>query len=80
MQYGWARLKVLHPDSGAYYGFALVDYAWGDPGDAILTGQKTLAGDMVDMVPDSGSLGLLATGAAGLQAWRERRSQAQTNP
>ena len=76
MQYGWARLKLLHPDAGAYYGFNLVDYAWGDPGDVVLTGQTSSAGEMVDNVTESGSVGLLALGAAGLLAWRKRRGQA----
>jgi MYXO-CTERM domain-containing protein len=52
-----------------------VDYAWGDPGDRIRTGQKTSSGNMVNTVTDSGSVGLLALGAAGLIAWRKRRRQ-----
>jgi hypothetical protein len=52
------------------------DYAWGDPGDTIRTGQISSAGDMVDTVTESGSVGLLALGAAGLIAWRKRRGQA----
>jgi hypothetical protein len=76
MQYGWARLKLVYPCCGAAYGFTLVDYAWGDPGDTIRTGQRSSAGDMVDTVTDSGSLGLLALGGAGLLAWRKRRGQA----
>ncbi len=74
---------VLAPYSGGpffetYFDmrFSLVDYAWGDPGDQIRAGQTSLAGDMVDAVPDSGSLGLLALGGAGLMAWRKRRGQA----
>ena len=52
------------------------DYAWGDVGDSIRTGQKSSSGDMVDTVTDSGSVGLLALGAAGLVAWRKPREQA----
>ncbi len=75
VQYGWARLRMPGPP---YFDmrFSLVDYAWGDPGDQIRAGQTSLAGDMVDAVPDSGSLGLLALGGAGLMAWRKRRGQA----
>jgi len=77
MQYGWARLKVFRPqDGGVYYGFSMLDYAWGDPGDTILAGQTSSAGDTVDTVTESGSLGLLALGGAGLLAWRKRRGQA----
>ncbi|PYK39506.1 MAG: hypothetical protein DME60_09710 [Verrucomicrobia bacterium] len=75
VQYGWARLRMPGPP---YFDmrFSLMDYAWGDPGDQIRAGQTSLAGDMVDAVPDSGSLGLLALGGAGLMAWRKRRGQA----
>ena len=72
-QYGWARVKTSGPPN---YRFRLIDYAWGDPGDRIRTGQKRSSGDMVDAVTESGSVGLLALGAAGLVAWRKRRGQA----
>ena len=72
VQYGWARVRTSGPPN---YRFILVDYAWGDPGDRIRTGQKTSAGNMVDAVTESGSVGLLALGAAGLVAWRKRREQ-----
>ena len=71
-QYGWARVQKSGPPP---YRFRLVDYAWGDPGDRIRTGQKSSSGDMVDAVTDSGSVGLLALGAAGLVAWRKRGGQ-----
>ena len=70
IQYGWARVKKSGPPD---YRFRLVDYAWGDPGDRIRTGQKTSSGNMVNTVTDSSSVGLLALGAAGLIAWRKRR-------
>jgi hypothetical protein len=72
-QFGWARVQKSGPP---LYRFRLVDYAWGDPGDRIRTGQKRSAGSMVDAVTESGSVGLLALGAAGLLAWRKRRGQA----
>ena len=74
MQYGWARVKLRSPPLGIAEGFMLVDYAWGDPGDTIITGQTSSNGDTVNAVPDSGSLGLLALGGTGLMAWRERRA------
>jgi hypothetical protein len=73
-QYGWARLRLSHPEVGAAEGFILVDYAWADSGDTIVTGQTSSAGDIVETTPDSGSLGLLALGHVGLQAWREGRA------
>ena len=71
LQYAWVRVK----DSGnPVHRFVLVDYAWGDPGDSLATGQKSSSPD--DVVTDSGSLGLLAVGAVGLLAWRKRRAKA----
>ena len=67
-QYGWVRLKFSGPNNA----FRLIDYAYADPGEPIRAGQT--ASD--DMVPEEGSLGGLALGAAGLMAWRKRRSRA----
>jgi PEP-CTERM motif len=64
LQYGWARLTMNGTASGNT--FTLVDYAWGDVGIALTTGQ----------IPEPGSLGLLALGGVGLMAWRKRRSKA----
>jgi hypothetical protein len=64
------------------------DYAWGDVGDQIKTGQRQLQEDETQVVPQAGkrpaavphanvqgSLGLLALGAVGLQTWRRSRSR-----
>jgi hypothetical protein len=64
-QYGWARLTVDGTPGNAY---TLVDYAYGDVGETIRTGQ------LVSAIPEPGSLGLLALGSVGLIAWRRRRS------
>ncbi len=65
IEYGWARVNMT---SGAPNNtFTLVDYAWANTGTPIRTGQTA--------VPEPGSLGLLAVGAAGLVLWRRRRSQ-----
>jgi len=64
VQYGWARLTM---NSGApLNSFTLNDFAWADVGQSIVTGQ----------IPEPGSLGLLALGAAGLVAWRKQRAKA----
>lgn len=70
IEYGWARVTM---DGAPGNSFKLVDYAWADPGTAIRTGQTSAA------VPEPGSLGLLAVGAAGLLAWRKRRANASAN-
>ena len=72
-QYGWVRIRWGGCPAN---NFIVKDYAWGDVGDRIRTGQRSSSGDVVDTVNESGSLGLLALGAAGLVAWRKRRKQA----
>jgi hypothetical protein len=71
-EFGWARIKTTGAPS---YEFILLDYAWADPGDSIQTGQKkSVATEQA--VSRSGSLGLLATGATGLKAWRQHKRAA----
>ena len=65
--YGWARIKTGGPDAA----YKLMDYAYGDVGDRIRAGQTSSN----EMVPEEGSLGWLALGAAGILAWRKRRSR-----
>ncbi|HEY1768831.1 MAG TPA: hypothetical protein VGG02_01070 [Chthoniobacterales bacterium] len=69
-QYGWVRVRKMADNS-----FIVMDYAWGDPGDAVTAGerQSSLA------LSGEGSLGWLATGAAGLTSWREARSAGRGN-
>ena len=74
-QYGWARIQT-RDDNNNHIHDVIKDYAWGDVGDVIRTGQTSSSGNMVNTVTDSGSVGLLALGAAGLVAWRKRRKQA----
>jgi hypothetical protein len=63
VQYGWVRITM---NGSPLNSFTMVDYAWADPGETILTGQ----------IPEPGSLGLLALGALGLVAWRKQRARA----
>jgi hypothetical protein len=72
-QYGWVRIATRRDLQGRLR-LIIEDYAWGDVGDAILTGQKqSLQPANAKSVP--GSLGLLAFGAQGLDAWRAERTQ-----
>jgi hypothetical protein len=70
-QYGWVRIQTRRdPNNRAHE--LIKDYAWGDVGDVILAGQKhSLEQGNADSV--SGSLGQLAFGAQGLDAWRTQR-------
>ena len=70
-QYGWVRIHTKL-DNNLHAHDLINDYAWGDVGDAIVTGQKhSLQPANANSVP--GSLGLLAFGAQGLDAWRTQR-------
>jgi MYXO-CTERM domain-containing protein len=69
-QYGWVRVKFANR-APIDYDFWLIDYAYADPGEPIRAGQTSSD----EMVPEEGSLGWLALGAAGVLAWRPRRSR-----
>jgi hypothetical protein len=64
VQYGWVRVRM---QGGHNHMFSVVDYAYGDPGEPVLAGQR---GPNMS-APALESLGGLALGAAGL-AWRRR--------
>lgn len=69
LHYGWARVRLT---GAPKYRFELVDYAWADPGEGLLTGQKR-SRRQAEATSKSGSLGLLAIGGAGLRAWRTQK-------
>jgi hypothetical protein len=72
-QYGWARIQTRNDNNNRIHD-VINDYAWGDVGDAILTGQKhSFQPASANSVP--GSLGLLAFGAQGLDVWRTQRPE-----
>jgi len=74
IQYGWARVRMSGQPENA---FRVVDCAYADPGEPIKAGQTSSD----EQVPDQGSLGGLALGAAGLLAWRKSRTRtAVRNP
>ena len=68
VQYGWARVSVRGPTLA---NFRVLDYAYADPGETILAGQKKSERHAGPVKEDS--LGALALGAAGVLAWRTRR-------
>ena len=71
-QYGWARIETKNPGNN-HTRDVIKDYAWGDVGEAISTGQtQSLQPANVYSVADS--LGLLAFGSQGLDAWRAQRT------
>ena len=73
-QYGWARIRTKDVIINGNHRIhdIIKDYAWGDVGDVILTGQtQSLQQSNANSV--SASLGLLAFGAQGLDAWRTQR-------
>lgn len=83
-QYGWVRIRWSGCNRND---FIVKDYAWGDVGDKIKTGQKHLKAEETQAAPTAnnvdagppadslGSLGLLALGAVGFQAWRAKRTE-----
>jgi hypothetical protein len=78
--YGWVRIRWSGCPADH---FVVKDYAWGDTGDQIKTGQRRLkdsaapaeTSDKTDapLAPAEGSIGLLALGAVGLLEWRKSR-------
>ena len=76
-QYGWARIETKR-DANYNAHETIKDYAWGDPGDVILTGQKH-SSESANANSVLGSLGQLAFGAQGLDAWRAQRTQNSTD-
>lgn len=67
IQYGWARINIK--EGGRSKTFTLVDYAYADPGERLMTGQTSEG----ILSAEEGSLGGLALGAVGLLAWRRSR-------
>jgi hypothetical protein len=68
VQYGWARLRVIgYP----FNRFTLVDYAYGDPGERVVAGQRQSIGS----APSLESLAGLALSATAVIAWRRRRAK-----
>ena len=63
VQYGWVRVRM---EGGHNHMFSIVDYAYGDPGEPVLAGQR----GPNTFAPELESLGGLALGAVGLLAWR----------
>lgn len=73
-QYGWARIQTKTNPPINDIQDVIKDYAWGDVGDVILTGQ-THSFQSTNATSVPGSLGLLAFGSQGVDAWRAQRTQ-----
>jgi len=65
-QYGWVRVKMLDDRKNMFW---VIDYAYGDPGEPVVAGQR----GSNTSAPELESLGGLALGASGLLAWRRRK-------
>jgi hypothetical protein len=74
-QFGWAR--ILGVDVFHHWRYEIKDYAWADPGERIVAGQRSST--ELGSVSEMGSLGLLAFGAQGLDAWRTQRRMPKCN-
>ena len=67
-QFGWAEVDLNGaPDNRGTF----VRYAYGMVGDTVFVGEQ---GGMV--IPEPGSLGMLALGSIGLMTWRRKRAAA----
>ena len=65
-QYGWARVRMLGLPDNKYF---VVDFAYADPGESIVAGQKTEPGLAMN------SLGGLAVGSATVADLRSRQGK-----
>jgi len=66
-QYGWARVHMAGKNEN--FAFKVLDYAYADPGEPIMTGQRSSS---LVQTPNEGALGVLALGAAGMALRRKR--------
>lgn len=71
MQYGWARVKAGGAPRNR---FIVRDFAWADPGESIVAGQKRASSRNDIASPNEAALGLLALGGVGVTAWRCRQT------
>jgi hypothetical protein len=69
--YGWAEFNVITDITKDTIGATLLGYAYETQPDVSIE-----AGQTGSPVPEPGTLGLLAAGAAGLAIWRRQRSRA----
>ena len=74
-QFGWAR--ILGPEPFNNNRYEIKEYACADPGERIVAGQRSST--ELGSISENGSLGLLAFGAQGLDAWRAQRRMPKCN-
>ncbi len=78
VHYGWARIKFPYPGGTHYpsiYGYAYES----TPNRPIVTGQTSGSSKKSTMASAPATLGLLAIGASGIDAWRTKKTADETH-
>jgi hypothetical protein len=78
---GWIHVEVVSEIYGYYPNeVEVIDWAYNQTAGAPINAGQTSDGTSPAPEPGMAALGFLASGAAGLLAWRKRRAQLRTKP